>query len=156
MDALHHPPAIRHERLLVVRSDDKDKQTKRHAQTMKTIAGNTLCAMLLCTKNIRAKLSFLNNWFIFAVHKLRSSIRKERLRLSAFRIILLLHERIHTGFATLCSTLQALFRVFRTVQHIVYGIEHFLFRSPHPHSQHPFQYWSGARNHADAMAFVHE
>ncbi len=54
---------------------------------MKTFAGTALCAMLLCTKNIRAKLSFLNNWFIFAVHKLRSSIRKERLRLSAFRII---------------------------------------------------------------------
>lgn len=156
MDALHHAPAIRRERLLVVRSDDKDKQTKRHAQTMKTIAGNTLCAMLLCTKNIRAKLSFLNNWLIFAAHKLRSSIRKERLRLSAFRIILLLHERIHTGFATLCSSLQALFRVFRTVQHIVCGIEHFLFRSPHPHSQHPFQHWSGTHNHADAMAFVDE
>ncbi|PMC25474.1 hypothetical protein CJ231_01415 [Hoylesella buccalis] len=61
MDALHHLPAIRCERLYVVRSDDKDKQTKRHAQTKKTFADNTLCAMLLCTKNIRAKLSFLNN-----------------------------------------------------------------------------------------------
>lgn len=88
MDAHRRPPAIRRERLLVVRSGGKGKQTKRHAQAKQTFVGVKARAILPQAKNIRAKLSFLNNWLIFAAHKLHFSIRKERLWFSAFRVIL--------------------------------------------------------------------